>query len=133
MAGAVVAFAISVAWRARGIARRAGRGANAVRWLLLVASLASAGVVLALTLSGAGARTGAPGSGVVDALIGAALLIAATVLASRVAPLPARFGVAIWTVVVVAGAAVAASEPALCAALGERAPVAFAIGAACGG
>jgi hypothetical protein len=134
VAAVVIAFAIAAAWRMLEVARRSTRGASVVRALLVIASVLSCGAAAALVLLGArGGRATPVMSGFVDGLIGAALLGLAAVPARPLERLPRRVGAVAWLCVVVAGAAIAASDSALCAALAERAPVAFAIGAGCGG
>jgi hypothetical protein len=133
IAAAVLAFAIAFAWRVLGIARQTTR-ASIARASLAMASIASGGATAALVLLGARAAPAAPlMAGVVDGLIGAALLGLVAVPARWLERLPSRLGAMAWLCVVVAGVVVAASDSALCAALAERAPVAFAIGAGCGG
>jgi hypothetical protein len=134
VAALVIVFAIAVSWRMLVIARRPTRMAIVVRALLVVASIVSCVAACALAITGA-RPGGAPSltSGFVDGLIGAALLGLAFAGVRRLERSTSRFGAVAWICVVAGGAAVAASDSALCAALAERAPVAFAIGAGCGG
>jgi hypothetical protein len=131
LGGVTFAFvALFVSFACVACARRLselGRGA-----LLVVATLSSAGALIALAL-GLRAVTAAPFVAVVlDAVLG----VASCALALSLRRLPRgvlRFATMAWAGVVAVGIFVAVSSAPLRHALSERAPMAFAIGWALGG
>jgi hypothetical protein len=134
VAALVVGFAIAGAWRVLAIARGTTSTSRVARALLVTSSITSCGAAVTLALLGSRAADATPLiAGFVDGLIGAALLWVAAVRVRWFERLPSRLGAAAWLCVVVGGVAVAASDSARCAALARRAPVAFVVGAGCGG